>query len=174
MHHSLASTIFNACLCIMQWTILGITQQFSSDPGFFKGHSKYPLLTNNYIHKIHYKINLLSFKKYSSHQNLTHSYCLWLYRHNAVYATRKRREISNFYGIWFFGYRILSIHPCPPFVYDWSIYLLINRSNKRVFSHFKAIIKSKKGSTSHILTSTLIQLNPIYTLKYRGHTPPII
>lgn len=145
MHHSLASTIFNACLCIMQWTILGITQQFSSDPGFFKGPSKYPLLTNNYIHKIHYKINLLSFKKYSSHQNLTHSYCLWLYRHNAVYATRKRREISNFYGIWFFGYRILSIHPCPPFVYNWSIYLLINRSNKRVFSHFKAIIRAKKG-----------------------------
>lgn len=95
-------------------------------------------------------MNLLSLKK-NSYQKLSNSYCLWLYRPNAVYATRKGRPISNFYGIWVNGYlffylsMFLSIYIHYLSINDqWSIYFT-DWSNKKFFFHLKVIIKSKKG-----------------------------
>lgn len=95
-------------------------------------------------------MNLLSLRK-NSYQKLFNSYCLWLYRPNAVYATRKGRPISNFDGIWVNGYPFffihISIHLYPLFVYKWPIdrFILPIDQTKSVFFHLKVIIKSKKG-----------------------------
>lgn len=95
-------------------------------------------------------MNLLSLRK-NSYQKLSNSYCLWLYRPNAVYATRKGRPISNFDGIWVNGYLFfylsifLSIYIHYLSINDqWSIYFT-DWSNKKFFFHLKVIIKSKKG-----------------------------
>lgn len=97
-------------------------------------------------------MNLLSLRK-NSYQKLSNSYCLWLYRPNAVYATRKGRPISNFDGIWVNGYLFfflsfhISIHLYPLFVYKWPIdrFILPIDQTKSFFFHLKVIIKSKKG-----------------------------
>lgn len=123
----------------------------------------------------------------NSYQKLSNSYCLWLYRPNAVYATRKGRPISNFDGIWVNGYLFflsfhISIHLYPLFVYKWPIdrFILPIDQTKSVFFHLKVIIKSKKGPPcifwpahrSYIYAQRL--LNQIFISEYRGHTGYIL
>lgn len=95
-------------------------------------------------------MNLLSLRK-NSYKKLSNSYCLWLYRPNAVCATRKGRPISNFYVIWVNGYlfflsfHILSIYIHYLSINDQLIDLFYWLIKQKVFFHLKVILKSKKG-----------------------------
>lgn len=120
----------------------------------------------------------------NSYQKLSNSYCLWLYRPNAVYATRKGRPISNFDGIWDNGYPFfylsifLSIYIHYLSINDQLIDLFYRLIKQKVFFfHLKVIIKSKKGPPCIFWPahrSYIRLLNQIFISEYRGHTGYIL